>query len=153
MTNLNMIFHVVVSLYRLVKLWNSPQFPDELRNGQLQLCFTELRKKTIVFLYQDLIMRCYVTIFTEIYGIAIFFGSGPRLVNRTQFDPGFVNPIRSNPVLVLETPKRKSPSRKAKKTKNHYWLWLWLVYSLKWASYRSTQLRNIVPCRKKKCLV
>ena len=34
MTNLNMIFHVVVSVYRLVKLWNSPQFPDELRNGQ-----------------------------------------------------------------------------------------------------------------------
>ena len=33
-TNLNMIFHVVVSVYRLVKLWNSPQFPDELRNGQ-----------------------------------------------------------------------------------------------------------------------
>ena len=34
MTNLNMIFHVEVSVYRLVKLWSSPQFPDELRNGQ-----------------------------------------------------------------------------------------------------------------------
>ena len=34
MTNLNMIFHVEVSVYRLVKLWNSPQFLDELRNGQ-----------------------------------------------------------------------------------------------------------------------
>ena len=34
MTNLNMIFHVEVSVNRLVKLWNSPQFPDELRNGQ-----------------------------------------------------------------------------------------------------------------------
>ena len=34
MTNLNMIFHVVVSVYRLVKIWNSPQFPDEFRNGQ-----------------------------------------------------------------------------------------------------------------------
>ena len=33
MTNLNMIFHVVVSVYRLVNIWNSPQFPDELRNG------------------------------------------------------------------------------------------------------------------------
>ena len=33
MTNLNMIFHVVVSVYRLVKIWNSPQFPDEFRNG------------------------------------------------------------------------------------------------------------------------
>ena len=34
MTNLNMIFHVVVSVYRLVKIWNSPQVPDESRNGQ-----------------------------------------------------------------------------------------------------------------------
>ena len=34
MTNLNMIFHVVVSVYQLAKIWNSPQFPDELRNGQ-----------------------------------------------------------------------------------------------------------------------
>ena len=29
MTNLNMSFHVVVSVYRLVKIWNSPQFPDK----------------------------------------------------------------------------------------------------------------------------
>ena len=36
MTNLNMIFHVVVSVYPLVKIWNSPQFPDEFGNGQLQ---------------------------------------------------------------------------------------------------------------------
>ena len=35
MTNLNMIFHMVVSVYRLVKIWNSPQFPDEFRNGLL----------------------------------------------------------------------------------------------------------------------
>ena len=34
MTNLNMFSHVEVSVYRLVKLWNSPQFPDELQNGQ-----------------------------------------------------------------------------------------------------------------------
>ena len=34
MTNLNMIFYVVVSVYRLVKIWNSPQFPDEFRDGQ-----------------------------------------------------------------------------------------------------------------------
>ena len=36
MTNLNMhmIFHVVVSVYWFVKIWNSPQFPDEFRNGQ-----------------------------------------------------------------------------------------------------------------------
>ena len=39
MTNLNMIFHVVVSDYRLPKIWNSPQFPVQFRNGQLESCF------------------------------------------------------------------------------------------------------------------
>ena len=34
MTNLNMVFFVVVSVHRLVKIWNSPQFLDEFRNGQ-----------------------------------------------------------------------------------------------------------------------
>ena len=33
MINLDMIFHVVVSGYRLVKIWNSPQFPVEFQNG------------------------------------------------------------------------------------------------------------------------
>ena len=33
MTNLYMIFHVVVSVYRFVKIWNSPQFAAEFRNG------------------------------------------------------------------------------------------------------------------------
>ena len=33
MTNLKMICHVVVSFYRLGKIWNSPQFPAEFRNG------------------------------------------------------------------------------------------------------------------------
>ena len=37
MINLDMIFHVVVSVYRLVKIWNSSQFPDEFRNSQLDL--------------------------------------------------------------------------------------------------------------------
>ena len=37
MTNLNMIFHAVVSVYRLLKIWNSPQFPAEFRNGKLAL--------------------------------------------------------------------------------------------------------------------
>ena len=34
MAKLNMIFHVVVSVYRLVKIWNSSQFPAEFRDGQ-----------------------------------------------------------------------------------------------------------------------
>ena len=33
MINLYMIFHVVVSVYWLVKIWNSPQFAVEFRNG------------------------------------------------------------------------------------------------------------------------
>ena len=33
MINLDMIFQVAVSVYRLVKIWNSPQFPVEFRNG------------------------------------------------------------------------------------------------------------------------
>ena len=33
MTNLNMIFHMVGSVYRLVTIRNSPQFPVEFRNG------------------------------------------------------------------------------------------------------------------------
>ena len=33
MTNRNMIFHVVMSVYRFVKIGNSPQFPAEFRNG------------------------------------------------------------------------------------------------------------------------
>ena len=39
MTNLNVIFQVVVSVYRLVKIWNSPQIPDEFRNGLLQCLY------------------------------------------------------------------------------------------------------------------
>ena len=76
----------VVSLGRL---WNILYEKEPL-----QLCFTVLRRKAAVFLYQNLIMRCYVTILTEIYDDPIFFGSGP----------GFVNPIRSDPVQVLLTP-------------------------------------------------
>ena len=34
MTDLNMICHVMVSVYWLVKIWNSPQFPDEFQNVQ-----------------------------------------------------------------------------------------------------------------------
>ena len=36
MTNLNVIFHMVGSVYRLVAIRNSPQFPVEFRNGLLQ---------------------------------------------------------------------------------------------------------------------
>ena len=35
MTNLNMFFHVVVSVYWLVKIWNLPQFPAEFWNSLL----------------------------------------------------------------------------------------------------------------------
>ena len=35
MTNLNVLFHMVGSVYRLVTIRNSPQFPVEFRNGLL----------------------------------------------------------------------------------------------------------------------
>ena len=35
MANLYMIFYVMVSIYRLVKIWNSLQFPAEFRNSSL----------------------------------------------------------------------------------------------------------------------
>ena len=49
MTNLSMIFHVVVSVYRLpvVKIWNSPQFPDEFQNSQLRTFVLSLYAMTI----------------------------------------------------------------------------------------------------------
>ena len=34
-TALNVIFHVVLSIYRFAKIWNSHQFPAQLRNGHL----------------------------------------------------------------------------------------------------------------------
>ena len=44
LTNLNMIFYVMVSDYRLLKIWNSPQVPDEFRNGLLRNCSFFMRK-------------------------------------------------------------------------------------------------------------
>ena len=41
MTNVNAIFHGVVSVYRFVKIRNSPQFPAEFRNGQYPAILTE----------------------------------------------------------------------------------------------------------------
>ena len=35
MANLSMIFYVMVSDYRLVDIWNSPQFPAEFQNALL----------------------------------------------------------------------------------------------------------------------
>ena len=34
MTNLDKIFHMMMSVYRLVKILNSPQFPAQFRNDQ-----------------------------------------------------------------------------------------------------------------------
>ena len=42
MTNLNMIFHMVGSVYRLVTIRNSPQFPAEFRNGLLKKIMVQL---------------------------------------------------------------------------------------------------------------
>ena len=42
MIKLDMIFHVVVSVHRLVKIWNSPQFPVKFRNGLYQKRFSKI---------------------------------------------------------------------------------------------------------------
>ena len=47
MTNLNVIFHVVVSVYRLVTISNSPQFPVEFRNGLFESNLTNVRSKNL----------------------------------------------------------------------------------------------------------
>ena len=57
MTNLNMIFHVVVSVWKLVKIWNSPQFPDEFQNGQstiyvFKICLQVIWIKFYVLLFE-----------------------------------------------------------------------------------------------------
>ena len=41
MINLDMIFYVMVSNYRLAKIWNSPQFPVEFRNGLRVKCLAQ----------------------------------------------------------------------------------------------------------------
>ena len=43
MINLNVIFHMVGSVYRLVTVRNSPQFPVEFRNGLLDDNFWNLK--------------------------------------------------------------------------------------------------------------
>ena len=50
MTKLNMIFHLAVSVYRFIKIQNSPQFPAELRNGQLVLSERRVTNHVLVFL-------------------------------------------------------------------------------------------------------
>ena len=63
-------------------------------------------KKTVVFLCQNLIMRCYVTILAGNLWRSDFFWMRSR-INRTQSDPGFVNPVRSGPGSV--NPIRSDP--------------------------------------------
>ena len=96
---------IVVSLGRL---WNNLYPPAYTKKNHYNFAsLTELRKKAVVFLFQNLIRRCFLTILAEIYGDPVFFGSGPGFVNRTQSDPGFVNPIRSSPGFV--NPIRSDP--------------------------------------------
>ena len=49
MTNLNVIFHMVGSVYRLVTIRNSPQFPVEFRNGLLSMFF----RRSYLFIFID----------------------------------------------------------------------------------------------------
>ena len=73
----------------------------------LQLCFIELQKKAVIFLCQNLIMRCFMTILAEFYGDPIF--SDPVGVLSIRCDPIQVLFIRSDPVRVLSI--RSDPIR------------------------------------------
>lgn len=50
MTSLNVMLHVVVAVYRLGKIWNSPQLPAQFRNGlrpkhpPLLVCLSVVRR-------------------------------------------------------------------------------------------------------------
>ena len=90
------------SAVSLGRLWNILYEKEPL-----QLCFTMLRRKAVVFLYQNLTMRCYVTVLMQIYDDPTFFGPGPGFVNRTQSDPGFVNPVRV--LSIRSDPIRSGP--------------------------------------------
>ena len=62
MSNLNISFHVVVSVYRFVKIWNSPQFPAEFRNGQLsELSWAGTKNAFCTFPSSDVSNDQYIT--------------------------------------------------------------------------------------------
>ena len=44
-TNVKVVFHMVVSIYKLDKIWNSTQSPAQPQSGQLRVVF-ELNTKT-----------------------------------------------------------------------------------------------------------
>ena len=92
----------------LGRLWNNLHPPAYTKKNHYNLTsLTELRKKAVVFLCQNLIRRCFLTILVEIYGDPIFFGSGPVLsIGR---NPIQVLLIRSDPVRVLSI--RSDPIR------------------------------------------
>ena len=82
MTHLSIIFHVVVSVYWFVKIWNSPQFPAEFQNGQLLTHTTEsehTQKKIFTSLISSLDARPRTTlpVTIKVYQRAIL----PRWVN------------------------------------------------------------------------
>ena len=76
MTTLNMIFHVVVSVYRLVKIGTSPQFPVQFRNG---LFYTH--RRTASFLCSH----------TEVYL------SGPQFIISVCYHNASVNSSSAHP--------------------------------------------------------
>ena len=53
MINLNIIFYVVVSVYRFAKTWNSPQFPAEFRNCHFGRVTGILRLVTFTCIQQE----------------------------------------------------------------------------------------------------
>ena len=58
MINLNVIFHMVGSVYRLVTIRNSPQFPVEFRNGLSPERWGGLRKNPFPGRGMDILWNC-----------------------------------------------------------------------------------------------
>ena len=80
MINLDMIVHVVVSVYRLLKICNSPQFPAEFRNGLLPVatifpCLIDIKERPLI---------CYfpteAPLTKNYYPQSICFGHDPVLL-------------------------------------------------------------------------
>ena len=76
MTTLFVIFHMVVSDYRLFKIWNSPQFPSQFRNGQLEyrqryieaLATYEIgQSKGLYYQTQRLLLKFFIKNFSHLF--------------------------------------------------------------------------------------
>ena len=76
MIHLNVIFRVVVSNYRLVKNWNSPQFLAQPRNG-----VSGGKRQTTPFEFTDLTFRWLQHAFSEVIVIDLSLGCWLKMLD------------------------------------------------------------------------